>query len=174
MIKNHSATVLSLILWMGFLYWAHGQFRLWVADGYIDKIPPELKIEKVKLVDGDLGGLGWCGVTIFELKNDILEDVKNDGLQALTDARQSREVSIRGKYKQYTSWRETPYIETGDGMTLEDRWLGGMSCAKSMQRDLKNSLSKAIHSPKSYYAKSNDAGLVVIPHLGVAAYIHFD
>ena len=167
--------IIAIILAVVFLYFGYVEFRVWIADGFKDRIPIELKIDETVLVDGDMGGLGWCGVAIFKLQSDTLNNVRNIGLPAFSEASRSRNKNrISGDYQQYSLWRETPYIETGDGLTLQDRWLGGMVCAKNMTSQLKKSFYKALASNGSYYAKSNDSGLVVIPSLEIVAFIYFD
>ena len=174
--KNRTtiSVLIPILIGMICVYWAYGVFQEWIADGFKDRIPSELKISETLLVDGDMGGLGWWGVAIFRLQSDTLDKLRATGLQALAGARRSKNKnSISGEYQEYSPWRETPYIETGDGMTLEDRWLGGMVGA-NMKPELSKSIEKALRSGGSYYAKSNDSGLVVIPSLGLVAYIYFD
>lgn len=174
--KNRTAirVLITILIGMGCIYWAYGVFQEWIADDFKDRIPSELKISETLLVDGDMGGLGWWGVAIFRLQGDTLGKLRTTGLQALAGARRSRNPgSINGKYKEYSPWRETPYIETGDGMTLADRWLGGM-VGSNMKPELSKGIENALRTDGSYYAKSNDSGLIVIPSLGIVAYIYFD
>jgi hypothetical protein len=73
----------------------------------------------------------------------------------------------------YFEWNETPYIKTGDGMTLEDRWTGGFSCADDLV-DLKINFYEILRSKGAYYSKSITSALIVVPEYEIVAFVYFD
>ena len=168
--KNfRTLAILSAVLALG----VYGAFRVWDTNYFKNLIPSEIEISDTVLVDGESGGLEGCGVAIFRLDSTTLVSIRANGIHALDEAKRSRKKKfLSDAYKEYSSWKETPYMETGDGMTLADRWLGGFVCA-NIDSDLSNRIHRALSSTKSYYATTHEAGLIVIPSLGLAVYSYY-
>jgi hypothetical protein len=151
----------------------YGTYRVWEINYFKNLIPSEIQINGTVLVDGETGGLEGCGVAIFRLDSATLEKIRANGIHALDEAKQSRKKKLlRDDYQTYTPWAETPYLETGDGMTLADRWLGGFVCS-NIDTDLSNHIHSALKSTNSYYSTTHEAGLIVIPDLGLIVYSYF-
>ncbi len=161
--------VLFVVLALG----TYGAFRFWNANHFKNLIPSEIAIGDTVLVDGETGGLEGCGVAIFRVGSATLVSLRANGIHALDQASRSRKKRfLSDEYKEYSPWKETPYLETGDGMTLADRWLGGFVCA-NIDSDLSKRIHQALRSNKSYYATAHEAGLIIIPSLGLAVYSYF-
>ena len=167
--NSRTLAVLFAVLALG----TYGAFRVWDTNHFKNLIPSEIEIGDTVLVDGESGGLEGCGVAIFQLGSSTLVSLRANGIHALDGANRSREKRfLSDEYKEYSSWKETPYLETGDGMTLADRWLGGFVCA-NIDSDLSKRIHRALRSNKSYYATTHEAGLIVIPSLGLAVYSYY-
>lgn len=80
-------------------------------------MPSEVGIADVVLIDGQSGFREGCGVAIFELTAAANARIQASGIRGL---------NVDGATSPNPIWHETPYIETGDGLTLEDRWTVGL------------------------------------------------
>lgn len=149
---------------------AYAAYRSWEVAWYEGMIPASLEIERTVMIDGRTGFIEGCGIAVFQLSPTTVDRIRPAGLAGLETARQARDHS--DELHTYSQWRETPYAETGDGMTLVDRWLVGRTCAK-IDPSLDRSIDTALKSPGSYYATIHEAGLIVIPSLGLAVFSYF-
>lgn len=162
-----------IILFAVLIFGSYGAFQAWNTKYFKNLIPAEIGISHTVFIDGETGGLEGCGVAIFQMDNATLNNLRANGSQALDRAKQSRKKKfLKDEYQRYTSWKETPYMETGNGMTLADRWLGGFVCA-TIDSDLSKNIHNALRSAKTYYATTHEAGLIVIPRLGLVVYSYF-
>jgi hypothetical protein len=169
MTNSRTLIILFAVLVLG----SYGAFQVWNTNYFKNLIPSEIGISHTVFIDGKSGGLEGCGVAIFRMDSATLNNIRANGSHALDGAKLSRKKKfLKNEYQGYTSWKETPYMETGDGMTLADRWLGGFVCA-SIDSDLSKSIHNALRSAKSYYATTHEAGLIVIPRLGLVVYSYF-
>lgn len=168
-----TSTRTLIILFAVLIFGSYGAFQAWNTKYFKNLIPAEIGISHTVFIDGETGGLEGCGVAIFQMDSATLKNLRANGSQALDRAKQSRKKKfLKDEYQRYTSWKETPYMETGNGMTLADRWLGGFVCA-TIDSDLSKNIHNALRSAKTYYATTHEAGLIVIPRLGLVVYSYF-
>lgn len=145
-------------------------YKRWESNWYRSLIPSEIEVGNAVLIDGESGFLEGCGVAIFEITPQMRERMRLQGAATLngtlapkTQVRTTRDTRM---------WVETPYVETGDGMTLEDSWQTGLSCVKT-NRDLVRVITAALRQPGSFVKKLHEAAVVVVPASGVAALVYF-
>ena len=148
----------------------YAMYVSWRNDWYRQKMPPEVGIGDVVLIDGKSGFREGCGVAIFELTPAASAQLQAAGIRALNagDARSP----YRPSKDKNSIWHETPYVETGDGLTLEDRWAVGLSCAK-LSHELSATITRAMAQPGSFYTKLYEAAVLVIPAAGIAALVFY-
>jgi hypothetical protein len=130
-------------------------------------IPADLEISDVVLINGESGFREGCGAAIFSLNPETTKRIAFDGLNALKNARQAR--GHNDAYHSYSIWQKTPYVETGDGMTLADRWLTGLGCA-GIKGELGKQIYKALRREGSFFATTDEGGLIIIPSFGLAVF----
>jgi hypothetical protein len=136
---------------LGALYFAYSSNR---NEYYRNMIPSEIKAGSVVEIDSMSGVFGGgCGAAVFEIT---------------PDARTETRIPSGS----YPAWQETPYVETGDGLTLEDRWTAGLGCGAPNSETMRT-IANALNQPGSYYQKLGLAGLVVVPSEGMVAYVYF-
>lgn len=145
-----AVTILVLFLAVTYAVYVHCR-----DDYYRKLLQVELEVGDAVLIDGEWGFLEGCGVAVFELSPQTRSQLRTKGTTAL-----------RGV------WLETPYVETGDGMTLEDRWLVGLTCAK-MSHKLSITINQALTQPGSFISKRPEAAIIVIPTAGIVALVYF-
>jgi hypothetical protein len=148
----------------------YAKYRIREVTSFMGLIPASLEIQRTVIIDGKTGFIEGCGAAVFELSPATLRQIQLRGLAALKDAHQARDYG--DELHRYSQWKETPYIETGDGMSLVDRWLAGRSCAK-FDLAVDRGIETALKSPGSYYATIHEAGLIVIPKLKLVVYSYF-
>ncbi|MFK3740906.1 hypothetical protein [Massilia sp. TN1-12] len=151
-------------------------FKRWESNSYRGLIPPEVGVANALLIEGKSGFMEGCGVAIFRLTPQMRERIKVQGLAAFDGSLDQKDhvrpsVERRRWQDEMRSWEETPYVETGDGTTMEDSWQVGFSCADQTS-DLVRSITDALRQPGSFVRKLHEAAVVVVPALGVAAFVH--
>jgi hypothetical protein len=139
-------------------------FKNWETSWYVGLIPQSIEVDSVLAINEESAIREGCGAAIFRLSSEFNDDIKNRGLSALVDARQAR--SHDEKYFGYAAWQKTPYTITGDGLSIEDRWLNGLGCAK-FDKDLSKRIYNALNSEGAYYSLGQESGLIVIPSLEI-------
>lgn len=144
---------------------AYVGFRIWEVSWYRGIIPAAIEIDGTVLIDGQSGFREGCGVAIFKLTDPALARIRSSGLAAVAAAHEPRDHP-EVHHSIFGEWRETPYATTGDGLTLADRWLNGLSCA-SMDQNLSQGIDRALNTRGSFYSTSQESGLIVIPALGL-------
>lgn len=137
-------------------------YKKWECDWYRQKIPTEVKTGDVVLIDGESHFREGCGVAIFKLAEETQSKIATLGLAALEPPVSSSGVHL---------WSETPYSITGDGLSLEDRWMEGTGCAR-MDSMLSKSLSDSLSKPGSFVRKLYEAAVIVIPSEGLVAFVY--
>lgn len=154
------------VVLVAFVAMAYAGFRVWETSWYRGMIPAAIEVDGTVLIDGQSGIREGCGVAIFKLTEPALARIRFSGLAAVAAAHEAREHPGE-HYFTFGEWRETPYVTAGDGLTLRDRWLTGLSCA-SMDEKLRQDIGKAMSARGSFYSTSQESGLMVIPALGLA------
>lgn len=139
-------------------------FRSWERSWYEGLLPLSLRIESIVALDTQDGFREGCGAVVFKLDPEVARTIRRTGLAALASARQAR--AEPAPYFSYGEWSETPYRETGDGLTLEDRWLNGLSCA-NLEPGLGKTISGALRSEGSFFSRGEESGLIVLPTEGL-------
>jgi hypothetical protein len=167
-----SCVVLCLLL----TYAAYLGFKRWESNSYRGNIPFEVDVADALLIESKSGFMEGCGVAIFELTPQMRERIKVQGLAAFDGSLdQQAQVGPPNEMRRWQDkirrWEETPYVETGDGLTMEDSWQVGFSCADQTS-DLVRGITDALRQPGSFVRKLHEAAVVVVPALGVAAFVH--
>jgi hypothetical protein len=145
-------------------------FKRWESNWYRGLIPAEVEVGDALLIDGESGFREGCGVAIFRLTPQMRERIKALGLVALDGPLDQR--SHVHSPRASRAWAETPYVETGDGMTLEDTWQVGLSCADK-KPELVRRITTALRQPGSFVKKLHEAAVVVVPASGIVALVYF-
>jgi len=145
-------------------------FRSSERSWYEGLLPLGVKVESILALDTVSGIREGCGAVIFELDPEAVRSFRRDGLSALADARQARDHSE--PYFSFEEWSETPYRESGNGTTLKDRWLGGLDCA-ALNPDLAKTIDEALRSKGSFFSRSEESGLIILPAAGIVV-LSFD
>jgi hypothetical protein len=153
------------VVLVAFVAMAYIGFRVWETSWYKGMVPAAIAIKSTVLIDGQSGIREGCGVAIFKLSDSTLARIRSSGLAAVAEAHEAREHP-GAYYFTFGEWQETPYVSTGDGLTRKDRWLSGLGCA-DMDEGLRQNIDKATRSRGSFYATREEAGLIVIPALGL-------
>jgi hypothetical protein len=141
-------------------------YRDWRDDWYRKMIPAEVELGRVVVIDGDAGLREGCGFAVFEISAKMKERILVSGLGALTRARPQTE-----SVNQYGVWRASPYIEAGDGLSMEDRWIVGLNCGR-MNPNLRTTIDTALHQHRAFYTKFYESAVIVIPSAGIVAYVY--
>lgn len=166
--KTYDSLVIGAVL--VFILFLYASFKKWESDHYRQQMPAEIGLAEAILIDGESGFREGCGVAVFELAPWMKEQLRAHGLAALTNSQQRQ---IQGANTSAASdWKETPYVETGDGLGLEDRWTVGLSCVQQ-NSDIVRRINDALRQPGSFVKKQYEAGVIVIPSSGLAALVYF-
>lgn len=134
---------------------------------YRGMVPASLGVERALAIDVENRITEGCGVAVFQLSRGTVSRLTLNGLAELGLARQARDHHD-GRHT-YSQWRKTPFVETGSW--VDDRWTYATNCATHMDRQLIDSIGTALHSPGSYYASIHEAGLLVVPSLGLVVFL---
>jgi hypothetical protein len=135
-------------------------WRFWELQSYVGVLPASIEVTDTLAISGQSGFREGCGVAVFRLSKDTAESIKKNPLSSLANARQARNDD--SDYHAFSEWVETPHKITDDGLSLKDRWLNGINCAK-LSHELASTIYRALEAPGSYYATSAEGGLIVIP-----------
>lgn len=157
--------ILSLFfLLLAFLYFIYLNER---NNHYRQKIPDEIPVGKVVAIGSEIGGF-WdsCGAAIFQMA--APEDARFRHLEYFSN---NRTLRMQDGQEQ-AGWNATPFRETGDGLSLDDRWPSGLLCA-GLDEELSGTIWRALASPGSYYRQLGSGGVVVIPSAQLVAYVYF-
>lgn len=137
---------------------------------YRSLIPVEVEIGDALLIEGESGLREGCGAAVFALTPGMLQRIKAYGLGAFGGP-PGREQGA-GDAHASRAWAETPYAETGDGMSQEDTWQVGLSCVET-DPELARTIMQALRRPGSFVKKRHEAAVVVVPAAGIAALVYF-
>lgn len=162
---RYVASVAAALVVAGYAGWTH-----WETRWYMGMVPAGIGLSGTVEIDGQSGLTEGCGAAVFRLSEATVTSLNARGIDALAGARQAR--AHDGAHHAYSEWRSTPHVQTGDGLTLADRWLAGMGCA-SLPKDLGAGIRQALKTRGAFYATTREAGLIVIPSLGVAVFSYF-
>ena len=142
----------------------------WRNDAYRQKLPPELEAGDLIFIDGESGFNAGCGVAVFELGAGARARIRARGIRALDSAVPAAANDPRDRRDLH--WQQTPYVDTGDGLTLADRWQVGLSCA-DMPRELNLAIDRALRQPGSYFMRLRESAILVIPSAGMVAFVYY-
>ncbi len=142
----------------------------WRNVWYRQKLAPELEAGDLVFIDGQSGFMSGCGVVVFELGAGARARIRARGIRALDSAAPAAAKDLGGR--QDLHWQQTPYVETGDGLTLADRWQLGLGCA-NMPRELNLTIDRALRQPGSYFMRLQESAILVMPSAGIVAYVYF-
>ncbi len=145
---------------------AYVGLRALEAYWYEGFLPETITTERTVFVGGSSGLLEGCGVAIYQIDQNVLNNIRTNGIVALKQARQSKRHE-----REYGNWLETPYIEPTE--RLANPWLGGMneSCTE-IPSELINGIKRALYSPGSFYTTRPESGVIVIPSSGLVVLSH--
>ena len=154
------AAVLLLLVTKGCTY-----FTVYWFEGLL---PQSVEVEEALYIADSGGFREGCGVAIYKLEGKTLERIRAGGLAAVKDSRQAK----RRQDRQYSEWKETPYVEPEGA--LQTRWLSGLAEGCS---DIPHDMSKAIYfamkSSGSFYATARESGVIIFPGLGWIMFSYF-
>lgn len=122
-----------------------------------DVFPEKIEVSNLVMTEGDW--VQGCGIIIFEISNTTVSTINQENLAFFGQA-----TVARNKQNHYR-WQKTP-IEESDNTdnSFVKKQMPGFSCAKSkIAHEYELLVSKNMKISGSYYAKSADRHLVVIP-----------
>ena len=108
-----------------------------------------------------------CEVAVFRLRPQSLKRFRSHNIAALSGTELARSKSFPNFA--YGSWHETPYVLTGNGLSQTDHWLNGLGCSR-LDREQLSKIHDALESGNSFFSKSSNAGLIVIPSLDLVVF----
>lgn len=139
----------------------------WEEDRYRQKIPVEVDVGNVVAIDGESAFREGCGFAVFELSSKMKERIRNFGIKALNGPG-PQTVPVN----EYEFWGETPYIETGDGLSSKDSWIVGLGCG-NMDPILGATINTALRQPGSFFTRLTESVVIVIPSAGIVAFVYY-
>jgi hypothetical protein len=154
------ATRSAVAVLVGFVLVAYAGCTLLQWRWYLGLLPAEIEVDGVVSVAASSGFREGCGAAVFSLSRDSLDQLRAEGVAALSDAHQARHQSEA--YFAFGAWRETPRV--GGGETFTDTQLVGMQCG-GLDPELEQRITGALARPGSYYASAQESILIVIPAL---------
>jgi hypothetical protein len=140
-------------------------FKLSERSHFIDVLPAAIEPAGVVLISGQSGFREGCGVAVFRLSGETLDELNNSGLAALDEARQAR--GYADDYYHYEAWQSTPVL-AGE---ISEGW-PPLACADA-DEDLERRILLAMQSPGSFYTRKGDALLLVLPAEGLIVFGYF-
>jgi hypothetical protein len=157
--KIHINKFLLLLFFVFFILllkqgWNYLEFR-----HYAKYLPPEVGQVSNNFVGSKIGGyLEGCGVAIFNLSDEFLNTIGENGLRSLSNAKRSRD----GK-RNYLPWRETPAEEVGSVLwfVTDTEDVTGPNCV-DLPKTIKEKLKKSIQLSGNYFSKVNDSSETII------------
>jgi len=136
------------------------------AFHYRGLLPEKIGVSRHVLIDDVFMVREGCGVAIFELSENTLNQIKEQGLSFFEGATRARSYNPdKDRYnglKSYEEWRETPMLF--ENSPNHKFWIG-LSCASNLDESLREAILSAISVQGSYYTGHYEAGLVVIPKM---------
>lgn len=125
-------------------------------------LPAKLELSEVYLTQGEDGILSYCGTSVYGLSASSVEAIGKDGLAFFKDADMPRDPGIPTQY----AWAETP--------VPDDRGVAALECAPAIEADLGPDVRRALKAPGSYWTRSGDHALYVLPSLELVVSSHRD
>lgn len=157
------ALVVSLIVFVVLCWYAYN-----ANEQKKDVFPKEIEVSNLVVTEGDW--MRGCGIVIFTISNTTANKINQENLAFFEKA-----IVARNKQNHYR-WQKTPIEEThntNDSFVKEQ--MPGFKCAKSETAHKYELLAnKSVRTTGSYYAKSADRHLVVIPSLKLAVFEYSD
>ena len=161
-------SLMALSIVAAFLLATRGcaSFNSYWYEGYL---PQAIEIEELLFIEDSGGFREGCGAAVYKMDGLSLENIRTHGLDALSEAKQPR----RHKAREYSDWKETPYIEPKDEI-VRNGWLTGMNEGCSdIPSEMERDINEALREPGSFYATGHESGLIVIPKRGWIIFSHF-
>lgn len=158
-----SLITVACVLYASYIHTRNAHFRRHIS--------PEILLGDVIEVGTESGLFGGgCGAAVFLLAPDARARTPGAGIgMGIRDPKVHLDYSM----SDVDWWRRTPYTPTGDGLTMEDRWLTGTMCA-DLNQDLDRAIQAALTRPGSYYRRHGAGGVIVDPMVGFVAFIFVD
>ena len=140
---------------------------------YAAVLPSQIKITYPVSIGDESGFREGCGVAVFKVSDETIEDIQKNGLKFFDGATQGRgfpkpkeplSFSDHKKlsdysYHTYETWKETP---------VPPNWVseGSWFMCSVIRHDVAREIIKAAKLPGSFYTTKREGELVVIPSLG--------
>ena len=138
---------------------------------YAAVLPSQFKITYPVSIGDEWGFREGCGVAVFKISDETIEDIQKNGLnffdgatqaRGLTKPKESLSSSVRlsdYSYHTFKTWQETP---------VPPDWLneGSWFMCSVIRDDVAREIVKAAKLPGSFYTTMHEGELVVIPSLG--------
>jgi hypothetical protein len=133
-----------------------------------DILPSGIESSKILLEDTD--ALKGCGILLFILSKESLNEIKTNKLSFF-----KKSFTSHSK-KQYGKWKETPFDEdvTSDNLSF-NRFTSGLNYARSEKfHQYLPQIQSKIKINGSYYSEHNRGRLLVIPDYNLVVYSYSD
>lgn len=129
---------------------------------YTGVLPMQLGVDRVLNVSVPVGLMDPCGAVVFKLDDATAQSIRKHGLAYLKNAHTPRQVNQHPQLV-FGDWLSTPYLETGEGMGNEDRWITGLSCTE-LPAAMKSEIEKMLRTPGTYVSRDlRSRALLVSP-----------
>jgi hypothetical protein len=133
-----------------------------------DILPNGIESSVVLIEDTDI--VRGCGVLIFALSQDSLDEIREKKLLFF-----NKSVISHSK-KHYGKWKETPFEEENTSENLSfNRFNSGLKCAKSkIFAQYSSQIQSKVKSNGSYYSEHNEGRILVDPDNSLVVYSYSD
>jgi hypothetical protein len=116
-----------------------------------------------------------CGIAVFELSEETIEQIKSQGLAFFADAREGvgeRWLGGKDAISEYKEWKQTPvpekFLSDGLGPAF------GSSCSKEPSKGWYLKILNALKQPESFYTHNQrGSGLLVIPQMKIIIFTFY-
>lgn len=159
-IEKKNIKIILLLIILGFFIlllrqgWNYIEFK-----HYENYLPMEVGRVSNNFAGSKIGGyLEGCGVAIFNLSDDFLNDIDKNGLNSLSNATKSR----NGK-NNYLPWRETPSEEVGRVLwfVTDTADVTGPNCV-NLPKAIKQNMKRSIKLSGNYFSRVNNSSETII------------
>ncbi|HMJ93831.1 MAG TPA: hypothetical protein VK472_07005 [Allosphingosinicella sp.] len=125
-------------------------------------LPAKLELSDSYRREGQDDVLSYCGTSVYGLRAATVQAIRRNGLVYFKGAERPRDPEIPRVY----IWSESPIPN--------ERGVPPLECAPDIDADLGRAVRQALKMPGSYWARSGDHALYVVPDMGIVISSHRD
>lgn len=149
--------------------WLYFKWTNSLDDFYRQQLPAEVEVADLVYVDS--GIRGSCGAAIFDLAPRSKARLSMLGGGALAETVPKYAFDTGPGISR--SWKETPYIYSDNESPSENYWAITLSCTW-LGKEAQDKINGALSKPGSFFRRSKEGVILVVPSAGMVAYLFFD